>query len=42
LRMAEEMVSHMHALNEQHLKGSERMDRTYTAQKPVTIPNFLT
>lgn len=42
LRMAEEMVSHMHALNEQHLKGSERMDRTYTAQKPVQIPNFLT
>lgn len=42
LRMAEEMVSHMHTLNEQHLKGSERMDRTYTAQKPVTIPNFLT
>lgn len=41
LRMAAEMVSHMHDLNEQNIKGSQRMDRSYNANKQVNIPNFL-
>lgn len=41
MRMADEMVGHMHKLNEQNLKGSLRMDRSYTANKPVQAPNFL-
>lgn len=41
LRMAEEMVQHMHAINEGNIKGSMRMDRSYTATKTVNIPNFL-
>lgn len=41
LRMAEEMVQHMHHINEQNIKGAQRMDRSYTATKQVTIPNFL-
>lgn len=41
LRMAEEMVQHMHAINEGNIKGSIRMDRSYTANKTVNIPNFL-
>jgi superfamily II DNA or RNA helicase len=42
LRMAEEMVQHMHAITEQNIKGSHRMDRTYEATKTITVPNFLT
>ena len=41
MRMAAEMVKHMHELNEQNIKGSQRMDRSYTATKQVNIPNFL-
>lgn len=41
LRMAAEMVQHMHDLNEQNIKGAQRMDRSYTANKTITIPNFL-
>lgn len=41
LRMAAEMVQHMHVLNEQNIKGAQRMDRSYSANKTITIPNFL-
>jgi superfamily II DNA or RNA helicase len=41
LRMAEEMVQHMHTITEQNIKGAQRMDRSYSANKPVTLPNFL-
>lgn len=41
LRMAEEMVQHMHLINEQNIKGAQRMDRSYFANKQVTLPNFL-
>jgi hypothetical protein len=39
--MAEEMVQHMHTITEQNIKGAQRMDRSYSANKPVTLPNFL-
>lgn len=41
MRMAEEMVAHMHDLNEQNIKGSARMDRSYSAEQTVNLPNFI-
>ncbi len=41
LRMAEEMVQHMHTITEQNIKGAERMDRSYVADKSIQLPNFL-
>lgn len=41
MRMAEEMVMHMHTINERNIKGSERMDRSYVATKNIQLPAFL-
>jgi len=41
LRMAEEMVQHMHTITEQNIKGSLRMDRSYVATNTIKSPAFL-
>lgn len=40
-RMAEMMVAHMKDLNSAEIRGSLRVDKSYSAAKPVCLPSFL-
>lgn len=40
-RMAREMVAHMSEISSGQIRGTQRMDRSYTASKTFTLPSFL-
>lgn len=41
-RMAREMVKHMSVYNTEAVHGTSRTGDTYTAQTPITLPNWIT